>query len=739
MLANDSILKQSQQIQNQRDSLNLSNKLLAEERDNVLRANKKMMENRGRFLADEIVRLTNNGDICTAQRIGAELYFDNTYISGIYVPELENAIRNTYTSMTYQTDTVIKTSQYIKVSPFTSLAILREYNKPVWHVGLSSDNRTLITSDGHMICFNNPNTGKLQKKWDGNLLRFSDDGKYLAYQKENKIFIKNVNTDDICITLLMPSEKSAQGMHICFDPTNKVIFCFCYGWVGTFDITSHKEIEFEPNAVNSKLSAEFMEGFCFDKSGNRILMVPSNILNPDSVIILDLKEKTRHVINQDVSYATFYENEVVTCNEPNNSIGFWRFDGTKYICKRQVFSKSFKSNSKISHIAFSSKNNLIAVAVEKKIILWDLKKNKEIQTIAGHNDLIHEIVFSKDGENLYSCSSDNTIRIWTNKNRLNNTKYGCGEYIKYASYDKSGKYVISASDNYIHFWDVSSKKELWKNPFTDKAGFLEESNFVTFSNNGKYIAAARKNTVSIWNSASRNLVSTMIGHSKKVNSIAFSQDGKLLATASDDNTIRLWETTTGRLIRVIEGHDYLVKSVEFSRDGKTLLSASGDETVRLWNYSTGGEIMRYYGSLSHLKMATFSPDEKYIAACGNDKFIHLWEKTTGKEISVFKGHQKNVTSVNFSPSGKYIVSSSWDGCIKVWDIANKMEIMNYYEGTSHIDCASFSVNGEKIMFVSSGKIQEIDFLSFGQLTMKIMNHFKDYRLSKEELKKYYLE
>ena len=65
--------------------------------------------------------------------------------------------------------------------------------------------------------------------------------------------------------------------------------------------------------------------------------------------------------------------------------------------------------------------------------------------------------------------------------------------------------------------------------------------------------------------------------------------------------------------------------------------------------------------------------------------------------------------------------------------------MNYYEGTSHIDCASFSVNGEKIMFVSSGKIQEIDFLSFGQLTMKIMNHFKDYRLSKEELKKYYLE
>ncbi len=736
---NDSIAHQNIIIKNQRDSLGLSNKLLAEERDNVIKANLKMMKNRGRFLADEIERLTNNGDIYTAQRIGAELYYEKRYISGISVPELECAIRNTYTSMSYQVDTFFKSSPTIKVSPYTSLAILREHNKPVWHIGLSSDNRTLITSDSHIICFSNPNTGKLLKKWDGYLLQCSDDGKFIAYKKGNKIFIRNVETDEIRFILSMPSEQSASAMNICFAPTGMMIFCFSYGWVGAYDITQRQEIEFEPNAVNSKLNAEFMEGFCFDKTGDKILMVPSNILNPDSVIILDLKEKTMNVINQDVSYATFYGNDIITCNKPNNIIGFWRFDGSKYICKRQVSANCFKSNGIIRHLAFSPKDNLMAVALDNKIILWDLKRNKEIQTIVGHNDIVNEIVFSNDGEKLFSCSSDNTIRVWTSRNRVNNQKYSCSELIHCASYDKNSKYVISGSDKYIHLWDANSKNELWKNPFTDKAGFLEESNFVTFSKTGKYIASARKNTVSVRNSTSGDFISTIAGHLKKVNYIAFSQDDKLIATASDDNTIRLWEVNTGKLIRVIEGHSYLVESVEFSRDGITLLSASGDHSVRLWNYSTGAEIMRYNGSLGQLMMAKFSPDEKYIAACGSDKFIHLWERTTGREISVFKGHQNIVTSVSFSPSGKYIVSSSWDGCIKVWDISSNMEIMNYYTGSNHVNCASFSADGVKILFICSGRIHEIDFLPFGQLTMKMMNKFRDYRLSKEELKKYYLE
>ncbi|MEH2201094.1 AAA-like domain-containing protein, partial [Nostoc sp.] len=117
-------------------------------------------------------------------------------------------------------------------------------------------------------------------------------------------------------------------------------------------------------------------------------------------------------------------------------------------------------------------------------------------------------------------------------------------------------------------------------------------------------------------------------HSKPVNSVVFSPDGKTLASASDDETIKLWNLDTGKEINTLKGHSDWVNSVVFSPDGKTLASASGDKTIKLWNLDTGKVINTLKGHNDSVYSVVFSPDGKTLASASGDKTIKLWNLET---------------------------------------------------------------------------------------------------------------
>ena len=200
------------------------------------------------------------------------------------------------------------------------------------------------------------------------------------------------------------------------------------------------------------------------------------------------------------------------------------------------------------------------------------------------------------------------------------------------------------------------------------------------------------------------------GHGGRVTSVAFSPDGRLLASSSDDKTIRIWNVTTGQEVLTLTGHKGRVNAVVFSPDGKLLASAGGpfDNTVKLWNVSTGRELYTLEGNPSRgwVEAVAFSPDGLLLASIWWGE-IKLWDVATGEEVRTISDYNP-VESVAFSPDGKLLASGGYDPMFKLWEVATGREVHKLAGHTVGwgVNSVAFSPNGQILASGDCGQSED---------------------------------
>ncbi|MDZ8030324.1 NB-ARC domain-containing protein [Nostoc sp. DedSLP04] len=271
----------------------------------------------------------------------------------------------------------------------------------------------------------------------------------------------------------------------------------------------------------------------------------------------------------------------------------------------------------------------------------------------------------------------------------------CQLQIDFSGYDFSNLTIWQAYLQSVNLHRVNfANADLAKCVFAET---LVSISSVAFSPNGKLLATGDADGKTyLWQVDDGKLLFTCIGHSSWVKSVAFSPDGQTLASGSDDQTVKLWDVPDGKCLKTLQGHSNWVRSVAFSPDGQTLASGSEDQTVKLWNVHIGKCLITLQGNTNRIMSVAFSPDGQTLASGSEKQTVKLWDVRNGECLKILQGHSNWVRSVAFSPDGETLATGSDDQTVKLWDVRDGKCLKTLQGHTNRVWSVAFSPDGQTL-------------------------------------------